>query len=276
MSEIPTVIIRPKSKWYLLNLKELWESRELFYILAWRDLKIRYKQTFVGVGWVLFQPLVTTLIFTVFFGNFAKIPSQNLPYPVFVLLGLIFWGFFSTALSHAASSFIENDTLVRKVYFPREVLPLSSIVTACIDFLVSFVMLIGLLIFYQVAVSPAFLIMLVIGFFITIVSASGIGLLLASINIKYRDVRYILPFFLQLMMFVTPVIYPLNIVRPSFQYILALNPMTGVIDGLRTSLATGTIINPQAVALSLLASFVILLLGLLYFRRTESFFADII
>lgn len=270
------LIIRPKAKWHFINVKELWDARELFYILAWRDIKIRYKQTFVGVGWVLFQPLVSTIIFTVFFGNFAKIPSQDLPYPVFVLLGLVFWGFFSTALSHAASSFIENDQLVRKVYFPREILPLSSVVTACIDFLVSFVMLLVVGAFYRVHISAAFMLMLLIGLCITIISASGIGLLLASINIKYRDVRYILPFFLQLMIFVTPVIYPLNIVRPSFQFFLALNPMTGVIDGLRTSLATGVIAHPETLGISLLASVIVFCIGILYFRKTESFFADII
>lgn len=268
--------IVPKAKWQLIDLHELWQFRELFYILAWRDVKVRYKQTMIGVMWVLFQPLVSMIIFTVFFGNFAKIPSQNLPYPVFVLLGLVYWGFFSTSMSHAANSFIENDQLVKKVYFPREILAFSSVVTAFIDFAVSLAMLGVILIIFRIAPNPAFLLMLVIGTCITAISSSGLGLLLASINIKYRDVRYIIPFFLQLMIFVTPVIYPLNIIRPSFQNLLSLNPMTGVIDGLRTSLATGVIVHPEAILISFSASLIFLFIGLVYFRKTVAFFADVL
>ncbi len=276
MSAPQEITIAPKSRWYLLDLKELWESRELFYIFAWRDIKVRYKQTVVGVGWVIFQPLVNTLIFTVFFGNFAKIPSQNLPYPIFVLLGLVFWGFFSTGMSHAANAFIENDALVKKIYFPREILVFASIVTAFVDFAVSLLMLLVLFVFYRVSPSFPFFAMFFIGTLITIISSCGLGLLLASINIKYRDVRYIIPFFLQLMIFVTPVIYPLNIIRPSLQNLLSLNPMTGVIDGLRTTLASGTITHPYSIAISLASSIIILLLGLIYFRKTVAFFADIL
>lgn len=268
--------IVPKAKWQLIDFHELWQFRELFYILAWRDVKVRYKQTMIGVMWVLFQPLVSMIIFTVFFGNFAKIPSQNLPYPVFVLLGLVFWGFFSTSMSHAANSFIENDQLVKKVYFPREILAFSSVVTAFIDFAVSLAMLGVILIIFRITPNPAFLLMLVIGTCITAISSSGLGLLLASINIKYRDVRYIIPFFLQLMIFVTPVIYPLNIIRPSFQNLLSLNPMTGVIDGLRTSLATGVIVHPEAILISFSASLIFLFIGLVYFRKTVAFFADVL
>lgn len=268
--------IVPKQKWQLIDLHELWQFRELFYILAWRDIKVRYKQTMIGVAWVLFQPLVSMVIFTVFFGNFAKIPSQNLPYPVFVLLGLVFWGFFSTSMSHAANSFIENDQLVKKVYFPREILAFSSVVTAFIDFAVSLAMLGVILAIFRVLPNPAFLLMLVVGICITAISSSGLGLLLASINIKYRDVRYIIPFFLQLMIFVTPVIYPLNIVRPSFQFMLSLNPMTGVIDGLRTTLATGAIVHPEAILISLASSLIFFFIGLVYFRKTVAFFADVL
>lgn len=276
MNNQKDIIIKPTSKWYLLDFKELWKFRELFYIFSWRDIKVRYKQTFVGVAWVVFQPLVSMVIFTVFFGNFAKIPSQDLPYPIFVLLGLVFWGFFSTGMSHAANAFIENDQLVKKVYFPREILTFSAIVTAFIDFAVSLVMLLVLMVFFRVIPNPAFILMFFIGTLITIIASCGVGLLLASINIKYRDVRYIIPFFLQLMMFVTPVIYPLNIIRPSYQRILALNPMTGVIDGLRTTLSSGTITHPDAIAISFLSALVILFIGLVYFRKTVAFFADIL
>lgn len=270
------IIIQPKSQWQLLDVQELWKFRELFYIFSWRDIKVRYKQTAVGIAWVVFQPLVSMIIFTVFFGNFANIPSQNLPYPIFVLLGLVFWGFFSTGMSHAANAFIENDQLVKKVYFPREILAFSAIVTAFVDFAVSLAMLLILFFVFRIMPNPAFILMFVVGTLITIIASCGLGLLLASINIKYRDVRYIIPFFLQLMMFITPVIYPLNIVRPSYQRILSLNPMTGVIDGLRTTLATGTIVHPDSIAISFVAAIGILFLGLVYFRKTVAFFADIL
>lgn len=270
------VHIRPRSKWELFNFSELWRFRELFYTFAWRDIKLRYKQTALGVAWVLFQPLVSTVIFTVFFGNFAKIPSQGLPYPIFVLLGLVFWQFFSNSVSHASSSFIENEALVKKVYFPREILPLSVIVTASIDFLISLAMLACFFVYFQIIPNLGFMLVLPFMVFITVLSAAGLGLLLSSVNIKYRDVRYILPFFLQLLIFITPVIYPLTIVRPSFQYLLALNPMTGVIDTLRSTLTTGTIAKPEMLLISLVSSLLIFALGMWYFRATERFFADIL
>jgi lipopolysaccharide transport system permease protein len=270
------VHIRPKSKWQLFDLAELWRFRELFYTFAWRNIKLRYKQTALGVSWVLFQPLISTVIFTVFFGNFASIPSQGLPYPVFVLLGLVFWQFFSNSISQAANSFLENEALVKKVYFPREILPLSTIVTASIDFLISFAMLICFLIYFQIMPTPTFFLILPLVTIITILASGGLGLLLSSINIKYRDVRYILPFFLQLLIFVTPVIYPLSIVRPSFQYLLALNPMTGVIDTLRSTLSTNSIAHPEMLAISFVSSVLLFVVGALYFRATERFFADVL
>lgn len=266
--------IKPKSSWQLFDFTEIWKFKELFYMFAWRDIKLRYKQTVLGVAWVLFQPLISTIIFTVFFGNFAKIPSQGLPYPVFVLLGLVFWGFFSNSLSHAASSLIENEQLVKKVYFPREILPLSTLVTAGIDFLIAFGMLLIFLLYYQLIPSLMFLAIVLVSIVITVFTSAGLGLLLSSVNIKYRDVRYILPFFLQLLIFITPVIYPITIVRPSFQYVLALNPMTGVIDSLRSTLIDGVIAHPWMLGISLISSLVFFLVGVIYFRRTERFFAD--
>ncbi len=270
------VHIRPKSKWQLIDVAELWRFRELFFTFAWRNIKLRYKQTALGIIWVLLQPLVTTVIFTIFFGNFAKIPSQGLPYPIFVLLGLVFWQFFSNSVSQSASSFIENEALVKKVYFPREIMPLSTIVTASIDFLISMAMLAVFFVYYQIVPTLGFLLLLPLATLITITTSAGLGLLLSSINIKYRDVRYVLPFFLQTLIFVTPVIYPLAIVRPSFQILLAINPMTGVIDSLRSTLSSGAVANPAMLAISFFSSLIILVIGLLYFRRTERFFADIL
>lgn len=269
-------VIRPKSRWQLLDLSELWRYRELLYIFSWRDIKVRYKQTAIGVVWVLLQPLVNTAIFTVFFGNFANIPSGALPYPIFVLLGLIFWGFFSTSLSHAASSLIENEQLVKKVYFPRELLPISTIGTAFVDFAVTLVLLFILMAVYRVVPTWQFLAFLPIATLIIMITSAGLGLLLASINIKYRDVRYVIPFFLQTLIFVTPVIYPTNIIRPSFQFILSFNPLTGVIDALRSLISTGVISNPQSLLISVVSSLIIFVIGVAYFRRTERYFADIL
>lgn len=269
-------IIRPRSPWHFLDLAELWKYRELFYILSWRDLKVRYKQTILGVLWALLQPLVNMIIFTIFFGNFAGIPSDGLPYPVFVLLGLTFWGFFSNSLSKAGNSFIENEQLVKKVYFPREILTFSSIVTSFVDFLISLVMLLVVIMYYGLSVNLLFFALITLGVIITALSSAGFGLFLASVNIKYRDVRYIIPFFLQLLIFISPVIYPLTIVRSSFQYILSLNPMTGVIDSLRSSLISGSIAHPDMLVISIVTAVLSFLLGLVYFRRTERYFADII
>lgn len=269
-------VIKAQPKWQLIDLKELWLYRELLYIFAWRDIKVRYKQTAIGILWVVLQPLINTVIFTVFFGNYANIPSGSLPYPVFVFIGLLFWGFFSTSLSHAANSFIENEQLVKKVYFPRILLPVSTIVTAGVDFLVSLVLLILIMIGFHIVPNVIFLLFFLLSVVITGLTSAGLGLLLASINIKYRDVRYVIPFFLQTLIFVTPVIYPTNLVRPSFQYLLALNPMTGVIDGLRSTLSTGQLSNPIILAISILSSITLLIIGLLYFRRTERYFADIL
>jgi lipopolysaccharide transport system permease protein len=276
MSHVPVILIKPKQHWYLVDLAELWSFRELFMIFAWRDVMVRYKQTIVGVGWVIFQPLVNTIIFSIFFGNFANVSSGALPYPLFVLLGLIFWTFFSTSLSHAANSFIENTAILGKVYFPREILPFSSIAVGFIDFSVSAVLFVALALYYQVSFSFGFFLMVLIGLVITVISSAGLGLLLASINVKYRDVRYILPYFLQMMIFVTPVIYPLSVMRPSLQRIVSLNPMAGVIDGLRTALVTGEIQNLGSLGMAFLSSIVLFVIGLLYFRKTQAFFADLL
>lgn len=269
-------VIRPRPSWYIINLHELWDYRELFYIFSWRDIKVRYKQTVLGILWVLLQPLLSMVIFTVFFGNFAHIPSDGLPYPVFVLLGLVFWGYFSGALSRASTAFIDNEALVKKVYFPREILPFSTVVTAFADFLVSLLLFFIVAFAYRVSFNIAFFGMIIIALIITTLTSAGLGLLVASINIKYRDVRYIIPYFLQLMIFVTPVIYPLSIVRPSIQFILALNPMAGVINSLRSVLISGTVVDPAHLLISLVSAVILFIVGMLYFRRTERFFADIL
>jgi len=268
-------IIKPKPKWALLDLSEIWAYRELFFIFAWRDIKVRYKQTILGAGWALLQPVFSMLIFTIFFGNFAKIPSGELPYPLFVLIGLVFWNFFSGVLSRASNSLIENEAIVKKVYFPREILPLSTVGANLLDFLISLILLVGVCIFYHYVPNMLALPVVLMGIIIGILGAGGLGLYLSAFNVKYRDVRYALPFFLQMMIFLTPVIYPTNIMRPAFRYLIALNPMTGVINAARVVFAGGSSIDWITLGISAGAAFLYFIIGLYYFRSTERFFADL-
>jgi len=276
MKNMRRTIIQPKPKWALLDLSEIWHYRELFYVLVWRDIKVRYKQTLLGASWAIFQPLSSMLIFTIFFGNFAKIPSGTLPYSLFVLTGLVFWTFFSGVLSAASNSLITNEDIVKKVYFPREILPISTIGTNFLDFIISFIIL--LLVSFYFHFVPGILVFAIVplGIIIAAFGSVGLGLLLSAFNVRYRDVRYVLPFFIQMMIFLTPVIYPTSIMRPSFRYIIALNPMTGVIEAVRSVFAGTGITNWSILGISAASSVVLFVVGLLYFKATERFFADII
>jgi len=268
-------LIKPRQKWQLLDLPELWRFRELLLIFTWRDIKVRYKQTFLGVAWVILQPLVTMFVFTVFFGKLAKIPSGNLPYQLFVFIGLVFWTYFSTALTSASNSFVENANIIKKVYFPKEILPISSVITATVDFGINLCVLSILTFYFGFRPSPIILIIAPISIFITILSASGLGFFLASVNVKYRDVRYILPFFIQMLLFLTPVIYGSFSVRDSIRGFLLINPLTGVIESMRVAISgTGTI-EYKLLLISFFGASIIFVLGLLYFKSTERFFADI-
>lgn len=269
-------IIKPKPKWHLINLKELWFYRELFVIFAWRDIKVRYKQTALGIAWAIFQPLTQTFVFTVFFGKLAKIPSGKLPYSLFVLIGLVFWGYFSGILSRASSSMVDNESIVKKIYFPRLILPLSNIVTNLIDFIISFTMLGIFAVYLGFIPNTLALLLIPLGLIIATLGASGLGLFLSAINIKYRDVRYILPFFIQMMLFLSPIIYPSSIVRPSNRLVLALNPMTGVIEAIRTTFEGGTAVNWEILGISAVSSLALFIFGLYFFKATERFFADIL
>lgn len=276
MERSVTVIIKPKPKWVLLNLSELWRYRELFWIFAWRDIKVRYKQTVLGASWAVFQPLTSMFIFTIFFGSFAKIPSGELPYPLFVLIGLVFWNYFSGILSRASNSLIENEGMVKKVYFPREILPLSTIGSNLVDFGISLILLLIVTLYFHFVPSLLALLIVPLCLIISTLGASGLGLIFASFNVKYRDVRYALPFFIQTMIFLTPVIYPTNIMRPSFRAIINLNPMTGVIEAARTLISGGTSISWNILAISAAVSALLFIVGIYYFKSTERFFADLV
>lgn len=271
-----TITIKPRTNPLAIDFAELWHYRELFIIFAWRDIKVRYKQTFLGGAWAIFQPLVSTFIFTVFFGRLAKIPSGALPYSLFVLCGLVFWNFFSGALTHASNSLIENENIVKKVYFPRLILPLSSIITSFIDFSISLVMMLIFAFVLGYIPSLMFIPILLIGILVAGIGAGGLGLFLSSFNVKYRDVRYILPFFIQTMLFLTPVIYPTAIVSNTNKYIMALNPMTGVIEAIRVTVAGVGTVDWLLLGLSSASAILFFIIGLIYFRQTEAFFADIV
>ena len=231
----PTVLIQARRHLFDLDLAGIWAYRELLYFLVWRDLKVRYKQTLIGTGWVVIQPLMTMAIFTVIFGNFAKIPSDGLPYPIFSYAALLPWNLFSSSLNRGGESVVNNANLVTKIYFPRLILPLSSVLSPMADFAIAFVILIGMMIWFGIAPTVGIL-MLPIFVILAICTALAMGLWLAALNVRYRDVRYTIPFLIQIWMFASPVAYPVSMVPEKWRWLYSLNPMAGVIEGFRWAL----------------------------------------
>lgn len=268
-------IIRAHRSLSWTDFRELWSSQELLYFFTWRDLKIRYKQTIIGVLWALFQPFITMVIFTVFFGKFGKIPSDNIPYPIFVYAGLLLWQLFSAILLQASNSLVNQQNLLTKVYFPRLILPLSSLFSNLVDFGIASIILVGLMFYYNFVPNLLGLTLVPLLILVSCVFALGLGLFLASLNVKYRDIKYILPFFVQIMMFLTPVIYPPSILG-DYSWLLAINPMTGVIKAMRAALFGGQPINWLLLGISGVISLLIFIGGLIYFKKTEKYFADLI
>jgi lipopolysaccharide transport system permease protein len=269
-------VIRARTGFARLNLEELWEFRDLVYFLAWRDVLVRYKQTVIGVVWAVLRPFVTIVIFTIVFGRLAHVPSGTIPYPVLALAGLLAWQLFSTAFAESSSSVVGNAQLVSKVYFPRLIMPLSSIVASLADFLVALVMLAALMVWYRVPVSAT---VVWLPFFVVLclIIALGSGLWFAALYVRYRDIRHVIPFVVQLGLYVSPVGFPSTIVPARWRLLYSLNPMVGVIDGFRWSLFGGR--NPiftPSIAFAVLGSIAILISGAYYFRNTERLFADII
>lgn len=268
-------IIKPKSKLAWQDFKEIWRYRELLYFFTWRDIKVRYKQTVIGIAWAVFQPFMTMVVFSVFFGHFAKMPSDGVPYPIFVFVGLLLWQFFSASLNGASASLTSNTGIITKVYFPRLILPISSTLTNFVDFTISLGVLIGIMVYYQFLPNLAGLWILPILLVITFMIAVGVGMFLASINVKYRDIRYALPYFIQMLLFITPVIYPPSIAG-RFSWVLAINPMTGVIKAARSAILGTTPINWFLLGISALFGILALIVGTIFFKKTERYFADII
>jgi len=276
-SEPRTIILRPSRGFSFLDFRELWIYRELVYFLTWRSLKVRYKQTVLGAVWAVLEPFLTMVVFTIFFGNLAKVGSDNIPYPIWSYAGLLPWGLFSKALSDASRSLVANSHMITKIYFPRIILPLSSILAGLVDFAIAFVVLIGMMLFYKqfptsaVWTLPLFLLL-------AMITALGAALWLSALNVKYRDVGYILPFLTQFWLFITPVVYPSSQIPEQWRLIYGLNPMTGVVEGFRWALL-GIIPQPTffpMLAVSAAMAIVVLFTGILYFRRMERGFADMV
>jgi lipopolysaccharide transport system permease protein len=265
--------IRPSRGWRHLNLRELWEYRELLYFLSWRDIKVRYKQTALGAAWAIIQPFMTMVVFSLFFGKLAKMPSDGIPYPLFAFAALVPWTFFANGLAQSSNSLVQNSSMLQKIYFPRLIMPISTIVSGAIDFVVAFVVLLLMMGYYGIA-PTANIVWMPFLLLLEVVAALGIGLWLSALNVQFRDVRYVVPFLTQFWLFATPIAYPSSLLAEPWRTVYGLNPMVGVVEGFRWALlGTETAPGPMVVV-SALVSLALLTTGLYYFRRMEKTFAD--
>jgi lipopolysaccharide transport system permease protein len=275
VDDIPVTIIEPSRGWIKVNLRELWEYRDLLFFLSWRDISVRYKQTLLGAAWAVLQPFLSMVVFSLFFGRLAKMPSDGVPYPVFSYVALLPWQYFSSAMSQSSTSLVANSRMLTKIYFPRLVIPLAAILPPLLDFAIAFVVLLGMMVFYGIAPTwnvlwlPLFLLL-------AVATALGVGLWLSAMNVQYRDIRYVVPFLVQFWMFASPVTYSTSIVPAEWHMLYGLNPMVGVIEGFRWALlGTGTPPGPTMAA-SVLVTLALVLSGLFYFRHMEKTFADVV
>jgi lipopolysaccharide transport system permease protein len=269
------ILIKSGSKIEKINLKEIYEFRELLYFLIWKDIKVKYKQTIFGIGWAILQPLFMMIIFTLFFGKFAKIPSDNIPYPIFSYTGLIIWTYFSNSLTFATDSVVKHQNVITKIYFPKILLPLSSVLSHLLDFFISFIVLIIFLLFYKI--TPTLNILYLPFFiFITVITSFTFSLYLSALNVYYRDVRYIINFLIQIWFFLTPIAYPASIVPEKYRSIYGLNPMVGVIEGIRWSLLGKEITSLKMMFISVSLIIFLFIGGIYFFKNMEKTFADVI
>jgi lipopolysaccharide transport system permease protein len=274
--DVPVIRIEPSTGWVSLKLRELWQYRELLYFLTWRDVKVRYKQTVLGAAWAIIQPFFTMVVFSVFFGKLAQIPSDDIPYPIFSYAALVPWSFFAHGLNQASNSLVGGARLIKKVYFPRLAIPIATVLSGVIDFALAFLVLMGMMLAYGIAPTlnalwlPFFLLL-------ALVTSLGTGLWLSAMNVQFRDVRYTVPFITQFWMFITPIAYPSSLIEnPVLRTLYGVNPMTGVVEGFRWALlGTDTAPGPITVV-SCLAALTLLISGAFYFRRMEKTFADVV
>jgi lipopolysaccharide transport system permease protein len=267
--------IRPTKGWVPLSLKDLWEFRELLYFLIWRDVKVRYKQTALGVGWAIIQPLTAMVLFSVFFGWLVKVPSDGLPYPIFAYCALLLWQLFASALNATSNSLLANQHLITKVSFPRLVVPLSAMACSLLDFTIASVLLLPLMLFYKIAPTPVAWILPVF-VLLTVATALGVGCWLSALSVRYRDVRHVLPFLAQAWMLATPIVYPMSLVPESWRLLYAINPMVGVVEGFRWALLGAGGTPGLMLLMSILVTLTLLLSGVWYFHQVESTFADVV
>ncbi|HXX19656.1 MAG TPA: ABC transporter permease [Candidatus Acidoferrum sp.] len=271
----PVLRITPPARWWEVPFDELWEHRELLYFFVWRDIKIRYKQTAIGAAWAILQPLLTMIVFTLFFGRLAHIPSEGLPYPIFYYSALLPWMYFAASLQNATNTIVENQRVITKVYFPRLALPLSSVLSGLVDFCVSFLMFVAMMIYFDLRPSaailwlPAFLLL-------ALLTALGVGLWLSALNAIYRDVRYVVPFLVQFWLFASPVAYPSSLVPERWRWVYGLNPMAGVIEGFRWSLSGNGQPPGRLILVSSGVVLIVLLSGVAYFQKMETTIADVV
>jgi lipopolysaccharide transport system permease protein len=272
---IPTIVIRPSEGWISLKLGDLWEYRELLYFLVWRDIKVRYKQTMLGAAWAIIQPFCSMVVFSLFFGKLAKMPSDGIPYPIFAYAALVPWQFFANGLTQSANSLVDSANLIRKIYFPRLTIPIANVLAGLVDFALAFAVLLGMMAWYHIYPTerliwlPAFLLL-------ALVTALAVGLWLSVLNVEYRDIRYTVPFITQFWMFATPIVYPSSLLKEPWRTVYGLNPMVGVVEGFRWALLGTKTAPGPTIAVSAAASVLLLVGGAFYFRRMEKTFADVV
>ena len=268
-------LIHPSRGWISLKLSELWEYRELLYFLTWRDIKVRYKQTAIGAAWAVIQPFFAMVIFSIFFGQLAKIPSDGIPYPIFAYCALLPWQLFSHALNESSNSLVANQGLITKVYFPRLIIPVAPVLAGLVDFGIAFLVLIGMMLYY--GIMPTFAVFTIPLFLIlAVATALSVGLWLSALNVEYRDVRYTIPFLTQFWLFATPVAYPSSLVPESWRALYGLNPMAGVVEGFRWALLGKAEGPGTLLVVSVMVVIILFIGGLYYFRRMEKTFADVV
>src|ERR1700694_1442880 len=272
---LPTLRIAPSTGWVSLKLNELWEYRELLYFLIWRDIKVRYKQTALGATWAIIQPFFTMVVFSLFFGRLAKVPSDGIPYPIFSFAALVPWTFFANGLSQSSNSLVGSGALITKVYFPRLIIPLASVFSGIVDFLIAFAVLIAMMLYYGMLPTLNIL-WLPLFVLLAFVTSLGVGLWLSALNVEDRAVRYIVPFITQFWLLATPIAYPSSLLHEPWRTIYGLNPMVGVVEGFRWALLRSNTAPGPIIAVSPAAAVVILITGAFYFRRMEKTFADIV
>jgi homopolymeric O-antigen transport system permease protein len=271
----PTIVIEPRRKLLDIDLRAIWEYRELLYFLVWRDLKVRYRQTIIGIGWVVLQPVMTMVVFTAVFGNFAKVPSDGVPYPIFAYSALLPWNLFAASLTRGSNSVVGNAQLISKIYFPRLLLPLSGVLSPIVDFAISFVIFIAMMIWFQTAPTWGVLALPLL-LVLVLLTALAVGLWLSALNVRYRDVGYAIPFVVQLWLFASPVAYPVSLVPEKWRLLYSLNPMAGVIEGFRWALLGKQSPDFGVIIMSLLMVVALLIPGVIFFKHTERTFADIV